>query len=351
MLAEAGFRRDEPGFLARQKPLEAGLRWALPHLPPQQAPLGWETPLLSGLNERPCPRGRQTVGHGQAIIVSGSLHAAMFAAAMTMMPGAVPNSGERGGLPDVMAVILVGEAEILARDDGSRNESTVMLASDSARNLGAVPPDPVANVHVPAEPPVESIPNGIEQAQAMSHPVPEKPTASDEVGLERVVNQQTPPRTPITAPRLDVRKKPAKQKSASVPKARPERRQANGRHGKGLATVTQPASQRGGTGGAAQLAGTNGQAGYSARLRALIERQKMYPEQAQERGQIGRTTVRLVVARDGRLEAVQLVQGSGHALLDAATMAAIRRAQPFPAMAEGAPPTASFTLALSYALN
>lgn len=285
------------------------------------------------------------------MIASGALHAALLAAAITIMPEPVLNSGEQGGLPDVTAVMLVGEVETLAREEGMRSAVNSMVPSDPDPILSSVPPDLVATVPVPDMPHIPATSEFVPQVAPLDEPGSEAREVQRDLVIEPVAKPKATVKTNGTPTPPRKKEKPAKQKRLSSGIEEIEPRNADGKSGQGLATATRVASRRGGTGGAASPSGTNLHAGYSARLRALIERQKMYPEQAQERGQIGRTTVKLVVARDGRLEAVQLVQGSGHALLDAATLAAIRRAQPFPAMPESAPPTASFTLALSYALN
>lgn len=351
MPAEAVFRTHEPGFLVNQKPLDRGLCCAMPLLPLRYAPEGSEALLLFELNERPCPYGSQTAGRVQAMIASGGLHAALLAAAITMMPDPVPSSGERGGLPDVMAVMLVGEVEILAREEGMRSTVTSMVPSDPGSIFSIVTPDLVVTVPIPDLPHIPVTSDFVPQVAPPDAPGPEAREVPRDPVVEPVAKSQPLVKTAAPATPSAKKEKPANHQKNFSRVGEAKLRNAKGTNGDGLANATQSASRRGGTGGAASLGGTALSAAYSARLRALIERQKMYPEQAQERGQMGRTTVTLVVARDGRLEAVQLVQGSGHALLDAATLAAIRRAQPFPAMPDGAPPTASFTLALSYALN
>jgi protein TonB len=65
-------------------------------------------------------------------------------------------------------------------------------------------------------------------------------------------------------------------------------------------------------------------------VRRRIDARKVYPRVAVRNGWEGRVLVEMRVDGDGSLAAVRLVQGSGHAVLDEATLASVRRASPFP---------------------
>ena len=73
---------------------------------------------------------------------------------------------------------------------------------------------------------------------------------------------------------------------------------------------------------------------YAAEIRRRIDRAKRYPAAALAAGQEGVARLRIVVARDGELVAASLVEGSGFALLDDASLKAARAAAPFPAASE-----------------
>ncbi len=64
-----------------------------------------------------------------------------------------------------------------------------------------------------------------------------------------------------------------------------------------------------------------------------MERHKIYPEAARQRGEQGSAILRFRVGRDGRVLAYHLVQSTGHAALDAAVSEMMRSATlpPFPA--------------------
>jgi TonB family protein len=70
-----------------------------------------------------------------------------------------------------------------------------------------------------------------------------------------------------------------------------------------------------------------------AAIRRRIEARKVYPQIAVRNGWEGRVLVEMRLEGDGRLAAVRLLQGSGYAVLDEATLSAVRLASPFPPVA------------------
>lgn len=90
---------------------------------------------------------------------------------------------------------------------------------------------------------------------------------------------------------------------------------------------------------------------YRSRVVAHLTRYKTYPEQAQDRGVTGRNTVTITLDRAGRVTGSGLSAGSGHSILDAATLAAVRRAQPFPPIPDGGPTSFTVTISLRYDLR
>ena len=69
---------------------------------------------------------------------------------------------------------------------------------------------------------------------------------------------------------------------------------------------------------------------YPAQVLAWIERHKRYPPRASDRRLAGEAVVALTLDRRGRLRRVELIQSSGHPLLDEAAIDAVQRADPFP---------------------
>ncbi len=74
------------------------------------------------------------------------------------------------------------------------------------------------------------------------------------------------------------------------------------------------------------------EADYLARVRAWLERHKRYPSRARLLRQEGTALLYLAMDREGRLQAYEVRQSTGHELLDRALVAMIRRAQPLPRM-------------------
>lgn len=67
------------------------------------------------------------------------------------------------------------------------------------------------------------------------------------------------------------------------------------------------------------------ESGYQARARSEIDKQKRYPEEAQQLGMTGTVLVSYTIARDGRLLHAEIAQSSGFRLLDQAALQAVQR--------------------------
>jgi len=68
---------------------------------------------------------------------------------------------------------------------------------------------------------------------------------------------------------------------------------------------------------------------YFASIKRKIELVWQYPYEAAAAGLQGELLIDFVIARDGRLQSVGMVQGSGHRILDDEAMRSIRKAAPF----------------------
>ncbi|SIS50185.1 TonB family protein [Phaeovulum vinaykumarii] len=145
--------------------------------------------------------------------------------------------------------------------------------------------------------------------------------------------------------------------------ARPDRRAERPRPAPAPATAPQQAQRAAGAGGGA-AAGTAGpaasratlspaqqaelRASWGAAIRARIEHRKSYPAAAGRAA--GVVTLRLTVARSGALAGAHVARSSGHAALDAAALAAVRRAGHFPAAPRGlSAPQYTFSLGVRFA--
>jgi TonB family protein len=80
---------------------------------------------------------------------------------------------------------------------------------------------------------------------------------------------------------------------------------------------------------------------YLDMVRIKIEKQKKYPESAQQRNIEGQVTVEFSISLDGRITDPCVSKSSGHPLLDLAAMDAVKKASPF-----SSPPREFFTEAI-----
>ncbi|HET8899796.1 MAG TPA: energy transducer TonB [Rhodanobacteraceae bacterium] len=80
---------------------------------------------------------------------------------------------------------------------------------------------------------------------------------------------------------------------------------------------------------------------YAAYMSAWVARVQRignlnYPDEARQRGLHGQLILTVVLRRDGSIKHVEVIQSSGHKLLDAAAMRIVRQAGPFPAIPQSA---------------
>ena len=86
-------------------------------------------------------------------------------------------------------------------------------------------------------------------------------------------------------------------------------------------------------------------------LRDRIEELKRYPPMARMNNWQGKVVLKFVVKADGTVENLEVVQSSGHAVLDEAAMETIRRASPLPLKHELGKPRVTFQFPISYTLR
>ena len=162
--------------------------------------------------------------------------------------------------------------------------------------------DSTAALPVLNQPPPEPEPAPIIAATAAPPAEPEpkpKPKTEPPAASPRPAAQQAAPETPAAAP-------------APAPKATPD---AGASLGEGQRQRLM--------------------ADWAGRIRARIDRVRTYPKAAQTARLQGTVTLRLDVGADGRLVAVGISESSGHAVLDEAALAAVRRAGRLPAAPKG----------------
>jgi len=109
--------------------------------------------------------------------------------------------------------------------------------------------------------------------------------------------------------------------------------------------------------GASALPGTDPRArraevDYFALISAYLNRRKTYPAEARQARQEGVVLLRFTVDRVGNVTGAAIKRGSGHALLDRATLDLIQRVAPLPRMPEAmARQNVTVALPIEYALK
>jgi TonB family protein len=69
---------------------------------------------------------------------------------------------------------------------------------------------------------------------------------------------------------------------------------------------------------------------FLSAVRKRIESKKRYPMTAQNAGIEGRSGIRMTILKDGKLENAEIMESSGHAILDRAALQSVHNAAPFP---------------------
>lgn len=71
---------------------------------------------------------------------------------------------------------------------------------------------------------------------------------------------------------------------------------------------------------------------FAQTVRRKIESKKRYPLAARKSMIEGRVGVKMTILNNGQLEKVEIVESSGHAILDTAALESVRRCSPFPSL-------------------
>ncbi|MDU8945144.1 cell envelope integrity protein TolA [Ovoidimarina sediminis] len=306
--------------------------------------------------------------------LAAAAHAAVIVAVAESLPGVPPTAGA-GGESGITLAALPGLAEAVADWDTapSATTETPMRQAAPAQTLAEAPgivADAPAPSAAPAMPRTDSPPDRAEialpaaltvrpelQAILPAPPAPAVPLAEAPLALPAAearplsfgagtrLAAMTPPGSTPAAPFPPEPFRALPDRATAAPLARPAFRAAGTGEGAvaGRAATTllpEKASQDAVSSNPALIAR------WGAAIGARIEARKLSP-----RGDWapGRAALRLVVARDGRVQSVSLVQSAGDPRLDKAALSAVQRAGRLPPAPEGfAAPTATFTLPASF---
>jgi TonB family protein len=74
---------------------------------------------------------------------------------------------------------------------------------------------------------------------------------------------------------------------------------------------------------------------FTQNVRRRIESKKIYPLAARKSMLEGQVGLKITLLKSGQLETVEIIESSGHAILDKAAVESARKAAPFPSLPEG----------------
>ena len=223
--------------------------------------------------------------------------------------------------------VLAGEPEYLEVDDEP------VIAIDLVALARSAPPAPG-----PVSPP-STVPPAKPQPAALEPPAVPQP------------QRPAPPPRAEPTPRAEPRPAPAPEPAADAGPEAPEP----------PAPASQPAQaspQPSGGGAAASQQTANRsaavRASYAQLVLSRLQRAIVYPRRAQRREIEGVVTVEMVIAANGALRTVRLLETSGSTVLDDAALALVRRVAPFPAVPRDLSPDGqdiAFKAPIQYRLN
>ncbi|MBK5966157.1 hypothetical protein CCR95_19245 [Thiocystis minor] len=248
--------------------------------------------------------------------------------------------------------------------DGKEGDPAEPMAAPAARETpetGIAPSDPAPIQEQPFEPALEPdvsqderpLPDLAPDERVEPEPTPplavrasRDPLASGVQAVETTARLEPKPKAP-SRPQASVKSKP-KPVAKSKPKPKPKPTVKPPVMAKKSEPMTAAATRSGatrnprsdsgaaaGAGKSVQPSGSGGKSATAARdrseqdyltaLRQAIARHQNYPVESRRREQTGIATVAFVIRADGRIDRVQLAQGSGQPALDRAALDALRR--------------------------
>ncbi len=227
----------------------------------------------------------------------------------------------------VLALILTLGVTVQSPAAADTSDVVVELVAEQP----APPPEPPQAVAAPQPPEPE-----VEPARDM--PPPPEPEPPQQMAMA----EPEPPEPVQAVPPPDPVPPPPPPKRTEAPKPKPKPKPQPVRPSASAQAAAAPAS-------AAQTGRTSVPPDYTAQIRARLLARLTYPEAARGGQDQGRPVVRFVIARSGAVSGIGLVSSSGSGVLDAAALALVRQAGPFPALPpDFSPSTLSLTIPVHY---
>jgi periplasmic protein TonB len=200
--------------------------------------------------------------------------------------------------------------------EGPAEATSEPAAQTEATAAPTVPPPPVQQPQVP--PPTPAL------LPDVSPPPPTPAPAPDVPPPPPVQQAEAPPPTPALAP-MPVPPPPPPTPQAHPTRTPLQRAAARVPGNPAGAPAHGPAGQNG-------ASDANNGAAWMGKLKQWWDQHSFYPEEASQTNEGGNVKVHIVIAADGQVTSIALVQGSGLSVLDAAALAVFRNAHlpPFP---------------------
>jgi protein TonB len=172
-----------------------------------------------------------------------------------------------------------------------------------------------------------SPPEAARQQAVEEQIAPTPPQEKPEVAAPPEQKQATPPKPEPAKIIPDQKPAPVKPKVTRVEAKKPADAPPAPR------TTAVPRAERQAPAASAVSAGASAAAvaSYKQMVAAHLQRFKQYPPASKASGQQGAARINFTLSRSGQVLSASLGGSSGHAALDAETLAMVRRAQPFPA--------------------
>jgi len=272
---------------------------------------------------------RETLGW--SVLLSLALHLTLFLSLLIVLPTQPRTSGSE----PLTVAFLLGEGPADGTSEPpAQTEATASPIAPAApvQRVEIPPPTPTAAPDVPPPPPVQQV----EVPPPTTAPVP------DVAPPPPIQQVEIPPPPPTPAP-MPV---PPPPPAAQVQPARtpPQRAAARALVHPAGAAAHAPVGQN----GASRTRDANNGAAWMGKLKQWWDQHSFYPKEASQTNDGGNVKVHIVIAPDGQVTSIEVVQGSGLSVLDAAALAVFRNAHlpPFP---PGTPaPPADVVLTLHY---
>lgn len=249
------------------------------------------------------------------VLLSLALHMTLLLSLLMIPPEQLPASAS-----DALSVdFVVGEGAVEATSEAPA--PTEAIATPIA------PPLPVQQAEMPPLPvPDVPPPRPVQQTEIPPPPPPTPVLAPDVPPPPPVRPAEIPPPMPAPAPMPVPPPPPVAQ--VHPPRAPPQRAPARaaGNPTGAPAHATAGQNAAGGTNNA------NSDAAWMGKLKQWWDLHSYYPKEASQTNEGGNVKVHIVIAPDGQVKLVEVVQSSGLSVLDAAAIAVFRNARlpPFP---------------------